>query len=235
MLFNRFLPIAALISFGAPILAAPISFPRATGLSAAELQEECDKMYTELEDAIARQSMGLSISSEESVKMVNLKALCAPKERTAANSSMAAVFVTAQSKMDTLQSEIDQVMAGPIGSMEGKIGKIMIEIDTEVKQVHSGVKSFIGAESSVVYGNPDGGALLTNNQLANRVSTFLLNIAKMEGAVKNISGYTFTSAQQSIRKDITAMKKTLSIVSSELADEVSSTILISSIGYTSLA
>ncbi|QRW16810.1 hypothetical protein RhiXN_04812 [Rhizoctonia solani] len=220
MLFNRFLPIAALISFGAPILAAPISFPRATGLSAAELQEECDKMYTELEDAIARQSMGLSISSEE---------LSAPKERTAANSSMAAVFVTAQSKMDSLQSEIDQVMAGPIGSMEGKIGKIMIEIDTEVKQVHSGVKSFIGAESSVVYGNPDGGALLTT-QLANRVLPFYILIT-----VKNISGYTFTSAQQSIRKDITAMKKTLSIVSSELADEVSSTILISSIGYTSLA
>ncbi|KAF8757727.1 hypothetical protein RHS01_03539 [Rhizoctonia solani] len=120
--------------------------------------------------------MGLSISSEESVKMVNLKALCAPKERTAANSSMAAVL------------------------WRGRSEKIMIEIDTEVKQVHSGVKSFIGAESSVVYGNPDGGALLTNNQLANRVSTFLLNIAKMEGAVKNISGYTFTSAQQSIRK-----------------------------------
>ncbi|CAE6443955.1 unnamed protein product [Rhizoctonia solani] len=226
MLFNRFFPIVALVSFAAPVLAAPISFPRSSGLSAAELQEECDKMYTELEGVIARQSIGLSVSSEESAKMVNLKALCTPMERTAANSSVAAVFISAQIKLDDLKPKIEAIMTGPIGSIEKQAGQFMTEIDTEVKKLHSGIKSFIGAESSVVYGNPNGGAQLTNDQLGKHISTLLL----MESAVKNVSGYTFTSAQQNIRKDTAAIKKTLAIISTELADEVANTMLISSMG-----
>jgi hypothetical protein len=64
-------------------------------------------------------------------------------------------------------------MAGPIGSIEKPVGQFMSEMDTCVKQTHSGIKSLIGAESSVVYGNPDGGTQLTTEQLAKHVFTFL--------------------------------------------------------------
>ncbi|KAG8711842.1 hypothetical protein FRC11_001675 [Ceratobasidium sp. 423] len=228
MLFNRILPFVTLAALAAPTLAAPIALNLA--LDSEELKIECDKTYTELEDLLERQSLGLPINAEAEAKIANLKALCTPVERTESNSSVATVVLAAQSKLDILKPKIEEVMAGPIGSIEKQVGTMMTEVHTEVSQLNTGIRSFIGAKPSEVYGNPTGGAQLTNDELVKIVHTFLSHVSELEETVKNVSGFTFTSAQQSIRKDILAMKKTLGIISSELAEGVANMMLVASMG-----
>ncbi|KAJ1306490.1 hypothetical protein OPQ81_007493 [Rhizoctonia solani] len=233
MLFNRLFPLVTFASFATRTLAVPIVLNLA--LNSDELKAACDQKYTELEDIIARQNIGLPVGTEAEAKIANLKALCTPKERTESNSSVAVVVLAAQKKLDTLKPKIEAVMVGPMGSIEKQVGKMMTEVHTEVNQLNEGIRSFIGAEPSVVYGNPGGGAQLTNDELAKIIYTLLSHISELEKTVENVSGYTFTSAQQNIRKDITAVKKTLGVISSELANGVASMMLIASAGSGALA
>ncbi|CAE6474081.1 unnamed protein product [Rhizoctonia solani] len=228
MLFNHILPFVALVSLAVPIFAAPIEPNLA--LDSEELKIECDKTYTELEDILDRKGIGLPIDAEAEAKIVNLKALCTPVERTESKGSVAAVFLAVQSELDTLKQKIEAVMAGPIGSIEKQVGEMMNKVHAEVGQLKAEIRSFIGAEPSVVYGNPAGGTQLTNDELVKVIHTFLSHVSHLEETVKNVSGYTFTSAQQNIRKDILAVKKTLGIISSEVADGVANMILLASMG-----
>ncbi|CAE6474805.1 unnamed protein product, partial [Rhizoctonia solani] len=223
MRFNYIFSLVALASFAVPSLTAPIGLNLA--LNPEELQIECDKTYTELEDILSRKNLGLPVGAEAEVKIANLKALCTPKERIESNSSVAAVVLDAQSKLDTLKPKIQAVMTGPIGSIEKKIGELMTEVHTQVSQLNVGIRSFIGAEPSVVYGNPTGGTQLTTDGLTKIVHNLFSHISELELTVKDVSGYAFTSAQQNIRKDVLAIKKTLGIISSELADGVANMML----------
>ncbi|KAH7335619.1 hypothetical protein B0J17DRAFT_731609 [Rhizoctonia solani] len=232
MRLNYLFSLVAFASFAVPSLTAPIGLSLA--LDPEELKIECDKTYTELEDIISRKNIGLPVGTEVEVKITNLKAICTPKERIKSNSSLAVAVLTTQGKLDALKPKIQEVMNGPMGSIEKKIGELMIEVHTEVQKLNGATRTFIGAEADVVYGNPTGGPQLTTDELAKIVHTFFSRISELETIVKDVSGYAFTSAQQNIRKDILAIKKALGIVSSQLADGVANMMLKTSMGYSAL-
>ncbi|KDN47020.1 hypothetical protein RSAG8_03797, partial [Rhizoctonia solani AG-8 WAC10335] len=99
----------------------------------------------------------------------------------------------------------------------------MGEVHRGVDALNQEINSFIGAEPSVVYGNPAGGVQLTEQELAKLVSTYLLHISELEETVKHVSGYKFTSAQQNIRQDLLSMKKTLGTISPEVLSGAANT------------
>ncbi|KAG8713425.1 hypothetical protein FRC11_012215, partial [Ceratobasidium sp. 423] len=146
-----------------------------------------------------------------------VKVLCSILgKRADSNSSVAASVLAAQSKLDALKPEIEDAMVGPLGSIEKKVGTLMGQVHEGVNSLDAAMKSFVGADPSVVYGNPSGGTQLTDTELAKIVSTYLLRIAQIEDTVKHVSGYKFTSAQQKIREDLLSMKKTLGTISPEV-------------------
>ncbi|KAJ1306483.1 hypothetical protein OPQ81_007486 [Rhizoctonia solani] len=226
MLFNRVFSFVALASLAAPIFAAPLPVPKEyeLELGPAEVELECEKKKLEIEAEIERSKLlGLPIPTEVEIETEVedrlIKLICPTLnhvKRAEAGRSVATSVLTAQSKVDALKPKIEEAMVGPLGSIEKKVGRLMGELHEGVKALDQDMKSFVGVDRSVVYGNPSGGAQLTDTELAKIVSTYLLHIAQIEETVKHVSGYKVTSAQQRIREDLLSMKKTLGSISPEV-------------------
>ncbi|CAE6510326.1 unnamed protein product [Rhizoctonia solani] len=226
MLFNRLFSFIALASLAAPILAAPLPAPGELEIEHGpfEVEVECKKHKLEIEAEIEDlKKLGLplpiEIEIEVEIKGKLAKIVCSAlglDKRSESSRSVAASVLAAQSKLDDLKPKIQEAMAGPLGSIERKVGTLMGQVHEGVDALNQEMNSFTGAEPSVVYGNPSGGAQLTEQELAKLVSTYLLHISEIEETVKHVSGYKFTSAQQRISQDLLSMKKTLATISPEV-------------------
>ncbi|CAE6479923.1 unnamed protein product [Rhizoctonia solani] len=226
MLFNRLFSFVALASIAVPIFAAPLPIPREFEIEHGplEVEVECEKHKLEIEAEVERnKKMELPILKEVEVEVEIegklAKLLCSTlglQKRADSNRSVAASVLAAQSKLDALKPKIEEAMVGPLGSIEKKVGTLMGQVHEGVDALNVEMKTFVGAERSVVYGNPSGGAQLTEQELAKTVCTYLLHISQIEDTVKHVSGYKFTSAQQNIRQDLLSMKKTLGTISPDV-------------------
>ncbi|CAE6485832.1 unnamed protein product [Rhizoctonia solani] len=226
MLFNRLFSFIAVASLAAPILAAPLPTPGELEIEHGpfELEIECEKHKAEIELEIKPfKLLGLPIPVEVEIEVEIegklAKLLCSTlglDKRDGPSRSMAASVLDAQSKLDELKPKIQEAMVGPLGSIEKKVGTLMWEVHDGVDALNVEINLFVGAGRDVVYGNPSGGAQLTDMELAKIISTYLLHIAQLEDTVQHVSGYKFTSAQLKIRQDLLSMKKTLGTISPEV-------------------
>ncbi|KEP47034.1 hypothetical protein V565_170620 [Rhizoctonia solani 123E] len=226
MLFNRLFSFIALASLAAPILAAPLPAPGELEIEHGpfELEIECKKHKLEIEaEAEKLKKLGMPILDELELEVEIegklAKILCSAlglDKRSDSSRSVAASVLAAQSKLDDLKPKIEEAMAGPLGSIERKVGTLMGQVHEGVDALNQEMNSFTSADPNVLYGNPSGGAQLTEQELAKLVSTYLLHISEIEEAVKHVSGYKFTSAQQRISQDLLSMKKTLATISPEV-------------------
>ncbi|KAH7326788.1 hypothetical protein B0J17DRAFT_680675 [Rhizoctonia solani] len=244
MLFNRLFSFVALASLAVPMFAAPLPIPGELEieLGPVEVELECKKHPVEIEMEIERlKKLGLHISDDIEAKLEFkgkiAKILCPTpslKKRAESSRSVAASVLAAQSKLDDLKPKIEEAMVGPLGSIEKKVSTLMGQVHEGVDALNVEMKSFIGGGASEVYGNPSGGAQLTDTELAKIVSTYLLvsepvprgcvrtlitsfqHISQIEDTVQHVSGYKFTSAQQRIREDLLSMKKTLGTISPDI-------------------
>ncbi|CCO33731.1 hypothetical protein RSOLAG1IB_07711 [Rhizoctonia solani AG-1 IB] len=226
MLFNRLFSLVALASLAAPIFAAPLPLPKETEFEVSalgwevELELKCKERKLEIEVEKEKENGDKKEDEVELEFELNgelVKYLCPNhKRRDATDRSMAASVLSAQNALDALKPNIEEAMRGPIGSIEKKVGTLMVQVHEIVSTLNGQIKLLIGADQSVVYGNPSGGAQYTDTELAKIVSTYLLHISQIEDSVKHVSGYKFTSAQQRIREDLLFMKKTLATISPEV-------------------
>ncbi|CAE7133245.1 unnamed protein product [Rhizoctonia solani] len=215
MLFNRLFSFIALASLAAPVLAAPLPLPKEyeVELGPLELEIECEKHKSEIEFEVGPTKIEIEIEG----KMAEIVCRTPGHEkRNDSDRSVAASVLLAQTKLDDLKPQIEGAMVGPLGSIEKKVGTLMWDVHSGVDALNQEMMSFINAEPSVVYGDPSGGAPLSDKDLAKLFSTYLLHISEIEDTVKHVSGYKFTSAQQKIRQDLLSMKKTLGTISPDV-------------------
>ncbi|CAE6399095.1 hypothetical protein ACGC1H_003867 [Rhizoctonia solani] len=218
MLFNRLFSIIALSSLTVSAFGVPMETKRYSN----ELQQKCKKMTAELEGILDRKNIGLPVGPEDQAKISEFKAKCTPEDQEKIHNSLAAAILAAHKQLKALEPAIAKTMAGPLnmGPIEKNIGALMTDVHNKVSELDVTIGSFKGEEPSVVYGNPAGGTQLTPNDLAKVVNTFISYISELNDKVKNVSGYTISSALQNIREDIRKITKTLEAISPELKGSI---------------